>query len=256
MGFQYLDKLATKQNLQALLELADLAAGAGQSAQNAFELSHRLRKSKPMACCLRFLERNPACMELIKQRKLIGPYDPDQLLAMPKGSLGYIYASALEAMGYDINFFPEPGFFNNLETDADYVNYRVFATHDIHHILTGFSLDGFGEVGVISVSVGQFNHPGFGFLDLVTLLTTWLLGDTPLDDLQSPKESLRSAAFVFGMINRGLEMSLEAMPLFPVIWEDQMGRDLEELRAELGIKAVKNGPYSWYSNPQIMAALA
>ena len=65
----------------------------------------------------------------------------------------------METIGYDINFFPDPAYFANLLTDADYINYRVYATHDIHHILSGFSLDNFGETGVISISVGQFNHP-------------------------------------------------------------------------------------------------
>lgn len=66
----------------------------------------------------------------------------------------------LAALAYDINFFPEPAFSNNLVSDADYINYRVFVSHDIHHIVRGFSLDGFGELGVISISAGQFNHPG------------------------------------------------------------------------------------------------
>ena len=55
----------------------------------------------------------------------------------------------MEVMGYDINFFPEPEYFASLETDADYVNYRATATHDLHHILSGFSLNNFGELGVM-----------------------------------------------------------------------------------------------------------
>jgi hypothetical protein len=35
-----------------------------------------------------------------------------------------------------------------------------------------------------------------------------------------------------------------------------MARNLEELRAELGIEAVKQGPWSWYENPVIQKALA
>jgi ubiquinone biosynthesis protein Coq4 len=57
------------------------------------------------------------------------------------------------------------------------------------------------------------------------------------------------------MISRGLEMGAAAKPLFPVIWEERMGQDLEELRAELGIEAVKEGPWSWVQNELITAAL-
>lgn len=57
-------------------------------------------------------------------------------------------------------------------TDADCINDRVYAAHDHHHILTGFSLDNFGEIGVISLSVAQFSHPGLAFTDLIALLVS------------------------------------------------------------------------------------
>ncbi|MCT0200518.1 pyrroloquinoline quinone biosynthesis protein [Synechococcus sp. CS-1325] len=256
MGFRYLDSIATQANLKEFLELTDLAVGGGADAGNVFLLSHRLRSSSPMKLCTTLLNRNPAAAELIKQRRLCGPYDADALRKLPRGTLGHTYATALGCLGYDINFFPEPTFYNNLETDADYINYRVFATHDIHHIISGFSLDGRGEIGVVSISVGQFNHPGLGFLDLVILLLTWLKSDVPLDQIEAVEHQARTARYTLGMILRGLEMAEQAQPLFPVLWEDRMGQDLEELRRELGIVAVKEGPMSWYSNPTITAALA
>lgn len=58
------------------------------------------------------------------------------------------------------------------------------------------------------------------------------------------------------MSSKGLHIGAEARPLFPVIWEERMGQDLEELRAELGVTAVREGPFSWYANPSLVAALA
>jgi ubiquinone biosynthesis protein Coq4 len=58
------------------------------------------------------------------------------------------------------------------------------------------------------------------------------------------------------MISKGLHIGADARPLFPVIWEERMGQNLEELRAELGIEAVKEGTYSWQANPALVAALA
>jgi ubiquinone biosynthesis protein Coq4 len=256
MGFRYLDKITTEENIRSFLDLADLAAGAGASANNVFLLSHRLRESKPMQLCRKRLQRDPAAQALIEHRRLSGPYDAAALRALPKGSLGHTYATALDALGYDINFFPEPAFYNDLESDADYINYRVYATHDIHHILSGFSLDNYGELGVVSISVAQFSHPGLAFTDLVALLISWFSTDTPIDDLENSQEQARTAAYAFRMISRGLEMGAEVKPLFPVIWEERMEQNLEELRAELGIEAVKEGPWSWYQNPTITAALA
>lgn len=128
MGFRYPDQIASAENVQQFHELADLALGAGQSAENVFLLSQRLRGSRPMQLCRKRLARDPACQALIEQRRLCGPYDSEQLLAMPRGSLGHTYATALQVMGYDINFFPEPSYYYNLEEDADYIHYRVYAT--------------------------------------------------------------------------------------------------------------------------------
>jgi ubiquinone biosynthesis protein COQ4 len=255
MGFRYLDRIATREHIEQFLSLADLAAGAGDSAENVFLLSHRLRGSNPMKLCLRRLQQHADCRELIATRRLSGPYDPATLKAMPKGSLGHTYATVLEAMGYDINFFPKPEFYSSLETDADYVNYRVYATHDIHHILTGFSLDNFGELGVISLSVAQFSHPGLAFTDLMALLLSWFHSDTPIDQLETLQEQARTVGYAFGMISRGFEMAASASPLFPVLWEERMGQNLEELRAELGIEPVRDGPWSWASNPELRQAL-
>jgi len=140
MGFRYLDRIATEENIHSFLELADLAAGAGASANNVFLLSHRLRQSRPMQVCRALLQRDPAAVAMIEQRRLSGPYDATALKALPKGTLGHTYATVLETMGYDINFFPNPDFFANLDSDADYINYRVYATHDIHHIVSGFKI--------------------------------------------------------------------------------------------------------------------
>ena len=256
MGFRYLDQIATRQHLDEFLELADLAAGAGDAASNVFLLSHRLRESAPMRLCQRILAEDAASSALIRQRRLCGPYDAEALRRLPKGTLGHTYATILDTLGYDINFFPDPAFYNNLQTDADYINYRVFATHDIHHILSGFSLDSFGEIGVISISVGQFNHPGLAFTDLISLLLNWFHNETPEAQLTTHAERLRTASYTFRMISHGLEIAAEALPLFPVLWEERMEQNLEELRRELGVQAVTEGPWSWASNPAISAALA
>lgn len=256
MGFRYLDRITTADHIAQFLQLADLAAGAGDSADNVFMLSHRLRDSRPMRLCRTRLEEDPASAALIRERRLSGPYDSAALKALPRGSLGHTYATVLETMGYDINFFPGPDFYNDLETEADYINYRVYATHDIHHIVTGFSLDNFGELGVISLSVAQFSHPGLAFTDLMALLLSWFRGDTPIGNLETPREQARTAAYAFRRISRGLEMGAEARPLFPVIWEERMAQNLEELRAELAIEAEREGPWSWHADDRLSAALA
>ena len=174
-----------------------------------------------MQLCLKRLARQPGSNALIQWRYVGEPYDIAALRSMPPGSLGHTYGTVMEVMGYDINFFPEPEFYASLETDADYVNYRSTATHDLHHILSGFSLNNYGELGVISISVAQFSHPGSAFLDLMSLLMCWFRSDTPIEQLDTIEEQARSVSYAYRMIANGLEMGLNAQPLFPVIWEER-----------------------------------
>lgn len=255
MGFRYLNRVASAEHIKEFLELADLAAGGTDDAGNVFELSRRLT-GNPMTRCLRRLQRDPDAADLIQSRKLCAPYDVVAMKQLPKGSLGHTYATVMEALGYDIDFFPDPAFYNNLETDGDYVNYRVYATHDLHHILSGYSLDNFGELGVISISVGQFSFPGFSFLNLVGLMLSFFDTDRADEDYATAEEYANSIGYNFDLITQGMEMGIRAKPLFPMIWEERMAQNLEDLRGELGIEPVREGPYSWYSNPVITAALA
>ncbi|NBO29726.1 MAG: pyrroloquinoline quinone biosynthesis protein [Synechococcaceae bacterium WBA_2_066] len=255
MGFRYLNRVASTENIKEFLELADLAAGGTDDAGNVFELSRRLT-GNPMMCCLRRLQQDPDAAALIQSRQLCAPYDVAAMKQLPKGSLGHTYATVMEALGYDIDFFPDPAFYNNLKTDGDYVNYRVYATHDLHHILSGYSLDNFGELGVISISVGQFSFPGFSFLNLVGLMLSFFDTDKADEDYVSIEEYANSIGYHYDLMTQGMAMGIRAKPLFPMIWEERMAQNLEELRAELGIEPVREGLYSWYSNAAIMAALA
>ena len=102
---------------------------------------------------------------------------------MPRGSLGHTSATLLGAINFDFDFYVKPEVYNDLASDADYINSRIDATHDLHHILTGFSLDTFGELGVTSVSVAQASVPVFAFIDMISLMLTWFHTDTPIAEI-------------------------------------------------------------------------
>lgn len=48
MGFRYIQNLVTPDKVEQFLELVDLAAGAGKDVNNVFDLSDKLRDSRPM----------------------------------------------------------------------------------------------------------------------------------------------------------------------------------------------------------------
>lgn len=143
-----------------------------------------------------------------------------------------------------------------MATDADYINFRVLQTHDLHHILTGFSLDSFGEFGVVSLSVSQYNFPAFAFLNLSAMLMTWMQHAVPVDADTPVADRAMSPRGLFEVVSQGLAMGEDAKPLFPVPWEQLLERDLQELRRDLGIQPVLSGIRSWASNPAVIEALA
>lgn len=253
MGYKYINNLATPENLKNFLELVDLAAGGGQDANNVFEIGRRLRNSPQMQLCIKAIKSDPASAQMVEE-KYTGPkYDLDSMLKMPKGSLGWTYAKVISTMGYDPQFYPIP---QSFEEDADYIFFRTFKTHDLHHILTGFSLDDFGELGVISVTVAQTRYPAFLFLDLLSLLMSFFTNDKLYSDQMSSEEQRKTLKYKFDLISAGIEMGQQAKPLFPIKWEEGFERSLDEWRKELNIKPVVEGPYSWYSHQKLKAAIA
>jgi ubiquinone biosynthesis protein COQ4 len=255
MSYRYINELATADNINSFLHLVDLAAGGGKDANNVFELARKFTHSAPMQACEALLKRDPDSAALIASRHVIPPFDTEAMRSLPKGSLGHTYVSVLDGYGYDINFFPQEAFFDDLRTDADYINFRVLQTHDLHHILTGFSLDNFGEFGVVSVSVSQYNFPAFAFLNLSSLLMTWMNHSVPVDVDTPIAVKAMSPKGLYEVIGQGLAMGEAAKRLFAVPWETLLATDLQEVRHALGIQPVLSGIRSWAENPAVVDQL-
>jgi len=255
MSYRYIDKIATSENIESFLGLVDLAAGGGEDANNVFELARRFTDSAPMQVCEALLKRDADSAALIASRHIIPSFDAEAMRALPKGTLGHTYIRVLDGYGYDINFFPSKDFFNNLETDADYINFRVLQTHDLHHIISGFSLDNFGEFGVVSMSISQYNFPAFAFLNISALLMTWMNQSVPVDVDTPIAEKAMSPQGLFEVISQGLAMGEAARNLFAVHWEELLTLDIQQVRDDLGITPVLSGIRSWAANPAVAKAL-
>ncbi len=242
MSFKYINEIATPENINELLTFIDLAAGANQETTNVFDISDKLRDSTQMQECIVWMKQDPATAAAIAERYMGADFNLQELIKMPQGSLGWTYARVMNALGYDPHFYR----LRETTSDTDYIINRIRKTHDLHHILTGFSFDDFGENGVISVTVVQTGYPGWMLIDILTLLLYFFSGK---DDLGIDVE------FVFDLISAGIKMGRRAKPLFPVKWEEGFERPLEEWRKELNIQPITNGRFSWYSNPKLREAV-
>lgn len=253
MSFNYINEITSPENLAKFADLVKIAAGAGQNVSDAFKISDRFLGTKPMELCVRAVMSESNSAEIVKE-KYIGPeYNLEEMLGMPKYSFGWTYAQVINKLGYDPQFYPPAKPEMN---DEEYVHFRVFKTHDLHHILTGFSLNDFGELGVISVTVAQSRFPGFLFIDLLSLLISFFASDKLVTETYLPEEQIKTLGYKFKLISQGLEIGESAKPLFPVKWEEYFERPLDEVRTELNITPVTTGAYSWYSNPQLQEAIA
>ncbi len=217
MGFKYIDGLATAENVNKLLSLVDMVAGARVDPQNVFDIEDVLTNGPQMEKCLQTVCQNSDSVKLLNERYLGPDFNLESLLQLPKGSLGWTYGKVLSAMEYDLHFYR----IREIKSDVDYITHRIRKTHDLHHILTGFSFDDRGEFGVISVTIGQIKYPAFQLVCLIGSLLSFAI-DRPREGVDDPLE------FNFDLVTQGIRIARQAKPLFPVKFEEGLERPLDQ----------------------------
>jgi ubiquinone biosynthesis protein COQ4 len=98
--------------------------------------------------------------ETLRKLEAVHGYAPDQdlaaLRALPPGTLGREYARFLDANGI-APLVVSPALKERFRTNPWALRYT--ATHDLHHLLTGFDTGLAGEAGVVAFNVGQGAAP-------------------------------------------------------------------------------------------------
>jgi ubiquinone biosynthesis protein Coq4 len=250
MRINYQNLAEQPQHLDQLLQLAQLAESCDTTVEDTFHLANSLRDSPQMQRCVARLMQDPSSCELIRSRQLHIRRPPEELARFEPGTLGQIYYEVIKHEGLSYTYGPDPDYFNNLETDADYVNYRVFCTHDFYHIVSGFALDVFGEIGARSLLVAQCGYPPMALTDVVNLLTSWLANDIcPGDDKDLDGDL--SEVYLLDVMAMGIRMAKASLPLFGTDWDGLLHLPLEQVRQRLQITPVTEGRYSWHSQGRL-----
>lgn len=186
------------------------------------EMSYGLLNTPAFGLTAERLKRDPACAELIGDRYIPPAHDLDLLLTYPENSLGYVYAAAMKKSGFDPNLHTGM----TVESDAHYVELRLSQTHDIWHILTGFSTSFIGEIGLQAFHLPQFPYP------LATMLiANSLISSTLFDPTQLPA--------LIASIGQGWRMGESANALFAQKWEESWDKPLTQWRLELNIQPIQ-----------------
>ena len=205
------------RRLQSLRMVAGLAAFLKNTTQleSVFGVARSLQGSPLATQMQRHLLENPAMAALVAEGWRPGPIDMAALAALPEGSLGRTYAEQLQRLNLTPESLIDP---RPITTAAEYITHRLRETHDIIHVLTGFGIDGPGELGLQAFNLAQVRSP----------LAVLLIFGGLLGTLQDDEPLLRALA-------RGFEMGLAARCLISAKLEEGWERPLADWRRELGL---------------------
>ena len=152
--------------------------------------------------------------------------DIDALAALPAGTFGHEYARFLR-----LNALHPIEVTGNLEPaliarNAFTVRYSII--HDMVHVLLGFDASWPGEVGVWAFVGAQRWSWGFSLAGLVALLV-------------APFRCPLRLGEAWAAFTRGRALAKQAPPLITLRLEEELHRDLEDVRAELGLAGAGSG---------------
>lgn len=164
-------------------------------------------------------EKYPEVRAPMKERRQLGLFDIDKMLAMPEGSLGREYAEHAVRRGINPNLL-EPV---DEKHDGDWLMNHLYATHDFHHLLTGFYYDMRGEFGVTGFYLGQM--PKNTFLTVMVALLLAQRSWKHRDDLP----------VMLDAFTEGYAMGKRAKCIIGMDYDEILPRDMGDLRVDLGI---------------------
>ena len=215
------------RTVRNLSSVTDLLKSMGEKTDNVFDIEDNFRGSEQMQACVDRVKGIPEALALMESRYLGPTIDLEALSHLSRGSLGHTYATVMNALGFDPNFFRQ----RDIVTDEDWVTMRLRKTHDLIHLITGFGPTG-GELGVLSIQTVQIGYP------MCVVLQVSSLGLALKKQPQKLPEITQQMA-------RGMAMALTMKPIIAQRWEDHWDKSVQEWRQELNIlEPVIDEPYS------------
>jgi ubiquinone biosynthesis protein Coq4 len=167
------------------------------------------------------LAADPRTAPLLAAAQPFGAIDLDALARLPEGTLGRVFADHCRTRGLNPNLVRVAG-----QDPVDRLLDRLFATHDVWHVATGWGNDEAGEAGLGGFYLAQLEAPFFLFLLAVAFLNTVFVAPATL----RPRLDALVAGYRAGR---------RADPLFGVAWETLWETPLIEVRRRLGLEGAE-----------------
>lgn len=185
--------------------------------------------------------KTEAGQALLAKKTYLPPILDDHapLHAMPEGSVGRTYVEFMEreglsAAGLVAESEKRPTSWRRIEDDLLWYGNRLRDTHDLYHILTGYSRDALGEASLLGFTHSQ--HGGLGVSFIAFMGGRQLSRGAPRE--ARIKDVIREGRRNGKRAKRIIEQDIEAL----------LPRQLDEVRAELGIAP----PQLYYRAHEIM----
>jgi ubiquinone biosynthesis protein Coq4 len=162
-----------------------------------------------------------AALEEMWQTRFQTPrYDIEALLRLPADTLGGAYARHMRAHGLRPDYYREVTPRHRMQ----YLRERIHQTHDVWHLLTGFGMDEFGEVGLQGFYFAQFTNGQAAIIGAAAILKSVLRAR--VGDLEKHVD-----AFC-----QGYCAGKRAESLLAVKWEELWTETLENVRQRYRIE--------------------
>jgi len=147
-------------------------------------------------------------------------HDIDALMQLACRDAFSNYARHMKAYGLKPDYYPNA----NPRHRMNFLRLRIHQTHDVWHVMTGFGVDEFGEIGLQGFYFGQFTSGQAALPGAAFILKSVLKGR--LDDAEKHVD-----AFCEGYC-----AGKRAQSLLAVRWEELWGESVESLRRRYGIE--------------------
>lgn len=178
--------------------------------------------------------RHPRGARALRECPRVGEIDTSELVKLPEGTLGRVFADHMIANGLDPKAIPIPVI---APGDLRYIKAHLRETHDIWHVVTGFDTDVAGEIGLQAFYLAQF--PAHLSAALIAMAFVHLA-----------TKNLGASDAVMNEIMRGWTIGKRADMFFGFEWAKHWATPLEDVRRMLRVdpnprEAVLTAPQSY-----------
>jgi ubiquinone biosynthesis protein COQ4 len=184
------------------------------------ELAEASADQKSLDLIIQHLSSHPQGQQAFANPFSLGAIDPNTLIALPKQTLGHLYAEHL--LQNQLN----PLVAQPAENNYQFLGNHLKETHDIWHVITGSKTDILGEIQLEAFCVAQLETSRLW----LALLTKNLVKSMLYDIEMAPQ--------YMDALTTGWTMGRTAQPLFGVNWSRQWETPIDQIRASFNIVGV------------------